>query len=164
VSMLRILGTIAWTVTIDGRLIRGGQVPNLVTRTGDQLYGERGAGVSGALAAPTGMKLGTGTTPPAKTGTGATLAAYLSNSHQAFSTAPASSLVGSSRRVTYVATWAAGKATTATPITEAVIVNETLADSTSAAGATIARALIPIGTKAAGVAVTVTWVHDLLGS
>jgi hypothetical protein len=68
------------------------------------------------------------------------------------------------RRLTYQATWAPGKATTATPITEAVIVNESLTDATSAAGATVARALIALGTKSAGFTLQVTWLHDFLGA
>lgn len=139
---------------------------NLVTQVGDQMYGERGAGLAGAPAAPTGMKLGTGTTAVAKTGAGAALVTYLANSHQAFdATFPSSSLSGSSRRITYKVTYAAGKATSATAISEAVIVNEALADATSAAAATIARILLPSPVaKAAGDTLTVTWTHDLLGA
>jgi hypothetical protein len=112
------------------------------------------------------MKLGTGSTAVAKTGAGAALVTYLSDSDQALDSGfPASSLSGSARRITWQAVWAAGKATTASPITEVVLVNETLADATSAASATIARALLSgIAAKAAGDTLTVTWNHDVLGS
>jgi hypothetical protein len=66
------------------------------------------------------------------------------------------------RRITYKVTFAAGKATTASPITECVIVNETLADVTSAAAATTARVLLSgIASKGASDIVIVTWTHDL---
>lgn len=163
-----ISGHLTWELRgADGELKARGESKNLVTQIGDQVYGERGAGVSGALAAPTGMKLGTGSTAAAKTGAGAALVTYLSNSHQAFdSTYPQSSLNGAARRITYKVTYAPGKATSAsTAITEAVIVNETLADATSAASATVARVLIAgIASKQSTDTLTVTWTHDLQGT
>src|SRR5262249_10417918 len=141
---------------------------NLVTQVGDEMYGERGAGVSGAPAVPTGIKLGTGSTSGGnavgKTGTGAALATYLSGSNKAFdSTYPQSSLNGSSRRVTYKRTYAAGEATTTSAITEAVIVNDTIAtDATSAEANTIARiAVSGISGKGASDTLTAIWHHDL---
>lgn len=126
------------------------------------MYGERGAGLGSAPAAPTGMKLGAGSTAPAKTGAGAALVTYLANSHQAFSGAATSGLNGSVRRITYSAVFAAGKATTASPITEAVIVNEALADATSAAAATVSRVLLTgVGSKGAADTLTLTWTHDI---
>lgn len=162
---LSITGQIRWRLTRHGVLVRAGSVENLVTRVGDQMYAERGAGVAGALAVPLGMKLGTGGTAPAKTGSGAALASYLTDSDQEFDDDfPASALSGDSRRVSYQCVWAEGKATTASPITEVVIVNEALADATSNASATVARGLAAIGTKAADVVLTVAWTHDMLGS
>jgi hypothetical protein len=151
----------------DGNLIESYKGKNLVTQVGDQVYGERGGGVSGAPAAPTGMKLGTGGTAVAKTGAGAALVAYLSGSNKAFdATYPQSALNGSSRRVTYKRTYAAGEATTASAITEVVVVNETIAtDATSAAAATISRALITgISAKGASDTLAITWNQDLLGA
>lgn len=162
-----IRGTVEWTLTgPDGQTKCHGVTHNLVTQTGDQYYGERAAGITSPPAQVTGMKLGTGSTAVAKTGAGAALVTYLSNSHQALDTGfPASSLSGSARRITWQAVWAAGKATTASAITEVVLVNETLADATSAASATIARALLSgIAAKASGDTLTVTWNHDVLGS
>jgi hypothetical protein len=151
----------------DGNLVERFEDHNLVTQVGDQVYGERGGGVSGAPAAPTGMKLGTGSTAVAKTGAGAALVTYLSGSNKAFdATYPSSSLNGSSRRITYKRTYAAGEATTASAITEAVIVNDTIGtDATSTAANTISRALITgVSAKGAGDTLAITWNQDLLGS
>jgi hypothetical protein len=161
-----IVGELTITLTgPDGEIKSREVVHNLITQVGDQFYGERAAGVAGAPAAVTGMKLGTGSTAPAKTGAGAALVTYLTNSHQALTGTPASALNGSARRITYTATWAPGKATTASPVTEVVIINDALADATSAAAATIARALVTgIAAKAAGDTLTINWTHDLLGA
>jgi hypothetical protein len=150
----------------DGLLISRCEIPNLITQIGDQYYGERAAGIGSPPAQVTGMKLGTSSTATAKTGAGAALGAYLADSHQAIAaTYPQSALNGAARRITWRAIWAPGKATTASPITEVVMVNETLADATSAAGATVARALLTnIAAKAAGDTLTVTWTHDLQGT
>ena len=163
----RIKGTVTWELRgPDGELKSSGQVDNLVTQVGDQIYGERGAGVSGAGAAPTGMHLGTGSTAAAKTGAGAAIVTYLPGSNQAFDgTYPQSALNSTSRRITYRVTYAAGTATTATAITEVAIVNATIAtNSTTTAANTMARAIISPGAKAAGDSLTVTWTHDLLGA
>ncbi len=147
----------------DGALKARSVQNNIITQIGDQYYGERAAGIASPPAQVTGMKLGTGSTAVAKTGAGAALVTYLSNSHQAIDGSyPQSSLSSGKRRITWQTTWAAGKATSASPITEVVIVNETLADSTSAAAATIARALVTgVPTKEAGDSLTITWTHDL---
>lgn len=147
----------------DGALKSRSVQTNLITQVGDQYYGERAAGIASPPAQVTGMKLGTGSTAVAKTGAGAALVTYLSNSHQAMDGGyPASSLASGKRRITWQATWAAGKATSGSAITEVVIVNESLTDATSAAANTIARALISgVPSKEAGDALTVTWTHDL---
>ena len=162
-----IKGRITWRLTDpDGSLVREGSVDNLVTAIGDRMYAERGGGVSGAPAAPTGMKLGTGSGAASKTGSGAALVTYLDNSHQGFDTGyPQASANGSARRVTYVCVFAPGKATASTAITEAVMVNESLTNATSASGATVARALLTgVGSKGSGQTLTVTWTHDVLGA
>ncbi len=147
----------------DGTLKARSVTKNIITQVGDQYYGERAAGISSPPAQVTGMKLGTGSTAVAKTGAGAALVTYLSNSHQALDGGyPASSLASGKRRITWQAVWAAGKATSASPTTEVVIVNETLSDATSAAAATISRALVSgVPSKEAGDALTITWTHDL---
>lgn len=159
-----VLGTVSWELRdAEGNLKTSGETHNLVTQVGDQLYGERGAGIM-TLGAPTGMKLGTGSTAPAKTGAGAALVTYLSDSDQAFDGTYPQSALSSGRQITYKSTYAAGKATTASAITEVVIVNETLSDATSAAAATISRALLTgVGSKGASDTLTVTWTHTLLG-
>lgn len=159
-------GEVTWELhDEDGNLKASGSTHNLVTDVGDEMYGERGAGIATPPAIPTGMKLGTGSTAVAKTGAGAALVTYLSDSHQAFDSTYPTSALGTGRVITYKVTYAAGKATTASPITEAVIVNETLTDATSAAAATVSRVLLTgIGSKGATDTLTVTWTHTLLGA
>jgi hypothetical protein len=146
----------------DGNLKHRCVTKNLVTAVGDQLYASRGAGLT-TSATPTGMKLGTGSTAPAKTGAGAALVTYLAGSNKAFDATFPTAAGGIA---TYKRTYAPGEATTASPITEVVIVNDTIAtDATSAAAATISRALIAgVASKAAGDTLTVTWTHTLAGT
>ena len=113
---------------------------NLVTDVGDQYYAGRAALSSSLPAQVTGFKLGTGSTTPAKSGAGAALAAYLAGSNKAPDAGFPTAVAG-------VATWrrtfGPGEATSANPITEAVLVTDSIAtNATSAAAATICRALI----------------------
>lgn len=114
-----------------------------------------------------GMKLGTGSTAVAKSGAGAGLVTYLSGSNKAFdATFPSHvSNAGAGTVVTYKRTYAAGEATTGSPITEVVLFLDFLADATSAVADTICRALLTgIGSKGATDTLTVTWTHTLLGA
>src|SRR5690606_16574715 len=124
----------------DGELKARCETHNLVTAVGDQYYVGRAVLSSGQPAQVTGFKLGTGSTAPAKTGAGAALAAYLSGSNKA----PDSGYPTASAGVaTWRRTFGPGEATSASPITEAVLVTDSIAsDTTSAAAATICRALI----------------------
>jgi hypothetical protein len=160
-------GQVTWVLTgPDGKVKRSGTAFNVITDIGDQLYGERGAGIAGAPAVPTGMRLGTGSTTagnaPAKNGTGAALTTYLTGSNQAIGT-PTSAKPAAVRVITYSATFAAGKATTASAITEGVLVNDTIAtDATSAVANTLSRvALSGIGSKGAQDTLTITWTHSI---
>jgi hypothetical protein len=167
-DVMGIRGRISY-VLLDGagRVLLEASVPNLVTQVGDQYYGERAAAISGAPAVATGMQLGSGTTAPAKTGAGASIVTLVAASLVAFSVTPASSLSGSSRRITYQAFWAAGVATSTSPvIAEVALVNQATATQTVAPAAnTIARGLLsPTVPKAAGDTLAVTWTHDLLGA
>ncbi len=148
----------------DGALKQRVTFENLVTQVGDQYIGERAAGIGGAPAAITGMQLGTGTTAVAKTGAGAAIGTLVAASLVAVGT-PVSSLSGSSRRIAYSTTWAAGVAT-ATGIAEVALVNQATGTQTVApASATQARALLsPTVNKAAGDSLSVTWNVDVLGS
>jgi hypothetical protein len=162
-----IYGHVTWQLhNEDGSLAAEGESDNLVTSVGDRMYAGRGAGIASPLAAPTGMKLGSGTTNPSKTGAGAALVTYIGDSHQGFdSTFPSGAAQGNGWRITYKVTYAAGKATTTSAVTEAVIVNETLANATSTAASTIARILITgVPSKTAAQTLTITWTHDLLGA
>lgn len=161
---VQILGhVIAEMFDADGNLKARVEVHNLITTTGDNVYVARGAGIGSPPAAPTGMKLGTGSTAVAKTGAGAALVTYLAGSNKAFdATFPSVA----ANVATYKRTYAAGEATTASPITEAVIVNETIAtDATSSAAATVSRVLLAgIGSKGAGDTLTITWTHTITGA
>ena len=156
-------GHVGWVLTgPDGEVKARGTAHNVITRVGNQMYAERGAGLAGAPAAPTGMKLGTGTTAVAKSGAGSALTTYVTNSHQAFSGTPGSALQGDARRITYTAAFAAGKATSGTAIAEAVIVNDALADATTVEANTVARVLLtPAAPKGANDTLTITWTHDI---
>lgn len=149
----------------DGEIKLDEVVENLVTQIGDQFYAERAAGVASPPAAVTGMQLGTGTTAPAKTGAGAAIVTLVSASLVALSGTPTSALNGSSRRITYAASWAAGVAT-ANSISEVALVNQATGTQTAApASATIARGLLaPLVNKGASDVLNVSWTHDLLGA
>jgi hypothetical protein len=148
----------------DGRVKYEETIHNIVTRVGNHYYGDRAAGIAAAPAQVTGMKLGTGDEAPTKTGAGAALETYLTNSHQALEAGfPAGAFNGDARRVSFRAVWAAGKATSASPITEAVLVIDALADATSSAANTIARVLIAAPAKGADDTLTLNWHHDIGG-
>lgn len=156
-------GVVEWVLTgPDGQVKSKGRAFNVITDVGDQRYGEAGAGIAGPPAAPTGMKLGTGSTAPAKNGAGAAIVTYLANSNQAIGT-PTSAKPATVRVITYTATYAAGKATSAGAITEAALVNDTIAtDATSAGTATLSRVLLTgIGSKGASDTLAITWTHSI---
>lgn len=164
--MASIIGTAHWELTEpDGHVVAFGTAQNKVTAYGETVYAERGSGADSPAAAPLGMKLGTGSTTPSRTGAGSTLATYLANSHQSFDAGfPVVTNPTGTTRVTYKVTYAAGKATSASPITEAVIVNANLTDANSSASNVMARVLISgIPSKSASQALTVTWTHDITG-
>lgn len=166
---------ISGTVTVrkfgaDGELLLCIVTHNLVTAVGDQMYAERGAGFGGALAVPTGMKLGTDSTAPAKTGAGSALGTYVAGSAAGFdatfpTSGPVTVLGVNSWSITYQSTWIAGVATTAVPVTEVALVNDPLADATSSSAHTIGRALIgaPL-TKDINQILVIDWAHHLRGT
>jgi hypothetical protein len=149
----------------DGEIKYDERLRNVVTRVGDQMYGEQAANVGGAVARATGMQLGTGTTGVAKTGAGAAIVTLVAASLVALTGTPTSSLFGTARRITYAVTWAAGTAT-ANAIAEVVLVNQSTGTQTAAPeSATLARALLsPTVNKAAGDSLTIQWQHDILGA
>lgn len=156
-------GIVEWELRgPNGEIKSAGKVRNLITSVGDQYYAGRAALSSSLPAQVTGMKLGTGSTAPAKSGAGAALATYLTDSHQAIDGSYPTAAAGV---VTHRVTYAAGKATTASPITEVVLVTDALANATSSAANTIARALLSgIGSKGAGDSLQITWTHTILGA
>lgn len=139
---------------------------NLVTRVGDQFYGERAAGIASPPAQVTGMQLGTGTTAVAKTGAGATIVTLVASSLVAIdATWPTSSLATNSRRIQWKVTWGAGVAT-ASGIAEVVLTNQSTGTQTAVPEAnSFARALLsPTVNKGASDTLAITWNHDLLGA
>lgn len=159
---------VAW---VPGRLY----VPfaNLVTTAGDQYYARKAiVGVSPANpTAPTaasGMKLGTGTTAAAKSGTGAALITYLAASNvvfdASFPTAAAVSGTNTGWQAQYQCTWAAGVATSAS-INEVVVVNDAATNATTSEANTYSRAVLATTVdKAANEPLIVTWYHKFLGA
>jgi hypothetical protein len=121
------------------------------------------------LPSASGMRLGTGTNAVAKTGAGAasiqTVGTGTNNSKAFDSTYPQSSLSGSSRRIQYKTTWAAGDATQ-NSLAEVVITTEQpLSQVAGTTANTISRALLsPVVNKGASDTLALTWNHDLLGA
>lgn len=149
-----------------GVLLAREEQDNLVTQVGDQVFAERGAGI-GALAAPTGMRIGTGATAAAKTGAGAAIVTKVTAGNHAFdATFPQSALNGAARRITWKCTYAAGEGTSASNIAEAVLVNDTIAsDVATAAANTVARVVFTtLGAKGATDTLTISWTFDLQGT
>lgn len=152
----------------SGEIKQEQMVRNLITQVGDQYYGERAAGIATPPVQVTGMRLGTnGPTAVAasKTGAGAAIVGYIAGSQAAITSGyPTSALSGSSRRIQWKSTWAAGVATNSA-IAEAVITNESpLTDVAGTAANTIARAVLSAVNKAAGDTLEILWSHDLLGA
>lgn len=139
------------------------EIHNLITTAGDVMYAHRGSGIATPPTAPTGMRIGTGMTAVAKTGAGAAIVTKITGGNKAFD-ATFPSIVGNV--VTYKVTYAPGDGTTASPVTEAVLVNDTIAtDTATTAANTISRALIAgVGSKAAGDTLVLTWTHTLTGA
>jgi len=147
----------------DGQVKQTVEFTNLITAVGEQRYAEAGAlGSSATVAQPTGMQLGTGTTAPAKTGSGSSIGTVVANSLVPLAGTPTSSVPSSARRVTYVCNWAAGTATV-NGIGEVALVNQATGTQTAApASSTIARALLsPVVNKGSADSLSITWHHDL---
>lgn len=137
-------------------------IHNLVTDVGDEYYAERAAGIASPPAQVTGMQLGTGTTAAAKSGAGAAMVTYITSSAVAIDgTYPQSDNGG---LITWRTTWGAGIATNAA-ITEAVIINQSVAtNSGAAAAAVISRTVFSAKDKQAADTLVITWTHNLLGA
>lgn len=148
----------------DGEIGFEALLENIVTQVGNQYYAERAAGIASPPGQVTGMRLGTGTTAVATTGAGAAIVTYVTGSQAAiaggFPTSGAGG--GTSRRITWQSSWAAGVATNAA-LAEAVITNEaSLTDVAGTAANTIARVLLsPTINKGAADTLSLTWQHDL---
>lgn len=149
-------------VGCDGEIKDRRVIENLITRFGDQWYGERAASI-GSNAVISGMRLGTGTTSVSKTGAGAAIVTYVSGSAVAIDGGfPTSALDGTERRITWKTTWNAGIATS-NGIAEAVLSNENpLTDVAGVEGNTVSRVLLnPVVNKSAGDTLSISWIHAL---
>lgn len=138
-------------------------VDNLITAVGDQMYAARGAGIGSPPAAPTGMRIGTGSTAVAKSGAGAAIVTKITGGNLAFDATYPSVTAGVA---TYKCTYGPGVGTTASAVTEAVMVNDTIATDTATAAANTAARIIIAGVsqKGASDTLTLTWTHTLLGA
>lgn len=169
------VGLIGYGVAVvrgeDGQVKQAIPFSNIVTTAGDEYYVRKaitGIGPANASAptAVNGMKLGTGTAEPTKSGSAAALGTYISGSNVAFdATYPTVSAVGTDTgwQATYRATWAAGVATNAA-ISEVAIVRDQATNATSTAANTISRALIGPYNKTSTDSLEITWNHKLLGA
>src|SRR5688500_17537677 len=119
-SKAGITGTVHAVLTDEhGKIQAEGTVHNLVPAVSDQYSAGRRTLPPGLPAQVTGFKLGAGATAVAKTGAGAALVTYLAGSNKANDATFPTAVAGV---VTWKRTYAAGEATTASPITEVVLV------------------------------------------
>lgn len=145
---------------------------NLITNNGDLYYATRAAAAvapanpSDVAAKVTGMKLGTGVSPPTKSGAASALGAYVTASNVAFSaTFPTVTAIGTDvgYRITYFCSWGPGVATNSA-LSEAVMVTDSAVNATSTSGNTIARITYTPINKLAGDTLQISWSHDFLGA
>lgn len=146
----------------DGEIKQEYTTENIITAIGNQMIAEQSANISTPPARPTGMRLGTGTTAVATTGAGAALVTYKAGSNATIIAPTSGAGAGTSRRITWGGSWAAGVATD-TALAEAVIVNDTIAtDATTGAPNTMARVLLsPQINKGAADTLSLTWQWDI---
>jgi hypothetical protein len=158
---------IARLVGPDGTVKQQVAFTNLITDVGDEAFARAIADDSPAL--PTGMRLGTGSTAPSKSGAGAAIVTYVSGSAEVFDdTFPSTSNkgAGDGHRATFQVTWDAGDATS-DDIEEVVLTNEStpLTDGGGSAANTVARALLdPVVNKGADDSLEVVYHLDALGA
>lgn len=153
-------------VHVNDRLVA--IVPNLITDVGDEYYGERAAGISSPPDQVTGMRLGSGSTTPSKTGAGAAIVTYLSGSQKAidggFPTSTQPGGAGTARVITWKTSWVAGEAD-GVALREVVLTNENpLTNVAGSAANTIARALFGPMSLSSTDTIAITWTHALLGA
>ncbi len=163
-SFAEIVGTVHVELFNEaGQLVAEETVHNLITAVGDQLYAARGSGIASPPAAPTGMRIGTGSTAVAKNGAGAAIVTKITGGNVALDSGFPTASGGVA---TYKCTFPAGTGTTASAVTEAVLVNDTIAtDQATAAANTISRVLLTgIPAKGASDSLVITWTHTLLGA
>lgn len=146
----------------DGEIKQTVRFRNIITDVGDTMYADRGAGVAGAPASPTGMALGTGTTAAAKNGAGAAMVTGTAGTAAALGGTPTSSTTGGKRRVVYTQTWGAGVGTAT--LNEVVLQNgtaTTIPPNTTVTNVVARAILSPAVSKGASDTLTITWNHDI---
>lgn len=149
-----------WIEDAEGKVEQWSEFYNKITEKGDKIYAQRGAGI-GALDAPAGMHLGTGTTDPSKSGGGAVMGSYISGSNRSFdATYPQWALVSGASWITYRCTWAEGIATNGA-ISEAVLHNQSAAtDAAADADHTVSRIeFSPAKNKTSTSSMYLVWNH-----
>lgn len=161
----RVSGQVSWVLwggdSLPFHVQEWGEQDNLITDYGHRMYWDRGAGVPSYPAAPSGMRLGSGTTPAAASGAGSHIDTYITGSARALTVAPSSVLDGARRRVTYLCTWPNGVGTGT--ITELVLTNEfPLTNIPGIDANTIARVVLntPI-VKGSSNGLSVMWHHEV---
>lgn len=155
----------------EGILKEQQKINNLITTSGDLYYATRAAAsvVPNGPSQPTlmtGMKLGTGTTLPTKSGSPSGLVLYKTGSNLTFLTGyPTVTAIGTDigYRVTYYVSWGPGVATDGA-LAEAVIVNDAATNATTTPANTIARVTFTPINKQAGDTLDISWAHDFLGA
>lgn len=135
---------------------------NLITTHGDEYYAKMGAaGVSGNTA-PTlvaRMQLGSGTTAASKSGATSTVETFIASSGVAFdSLTPSAVGTNVGWKLRYTATWAPGTATNSA-ITEAVITEQTAANTAAVEANTISRVVFTAINKGASDTLVLNWDH-----
>lgn len=141
----------------DGEVLRDERHRNRLTTYGDEWATRRCVGTTPGIV--TGMRLGTGSTAPSKSGAGAAIVTYVTGSSRALDAAASVAAVGTDVgwRANHVVTWPAGVAT-ATGISEVVVTNAAITDTAGTAADTIARLLLsPVVNKGASDTLAYTW-------
>lgn len=154
-------GLLEWRLwSEEGDLLVEGASENLLTTYGDEWSIRRLLDATPASGPITGMRLGTGTTAPSKSGAGAAIVAYAAGSSRALDGGfPTVAAIGVDVgwRATYRTTYPAGVASVS-GLAEAVMTNIAIADVAGAAGNTTNRGLLsPVVNKGASDTLELTW-------
>jgi hypothetical protein len=147
----------------DGQLKQRVEFHNVITDVGDTMYADRGAGINGPPAAPTGMALGTGTTAAAKSGAGAAMVTGTAGTAAGLGGTPVGTTTANNyRQIAYQQTWAAGVGTAT--LNEVVLQNgtaTTIPPNTTTTNVISRAILSPAVSKGVSDTLTITWNHRI---